>query len=223
MGTIGFFLVTASGLAWTIVYISIIHASLKDKTYGMPIAALSLNFAWELLYTVTGFLYNPYNIQTWVNFIWCFFDLTIIYCYFKFGKKEFERVADKKYFIPWSLLIFSMALILQYGFYIEFDTNSPNYLPDLKDFIDPRLSAWYSAFLQNLLMSVLFINMLVTRKNSKGQTMVVAVSKFIGTLAPTILFGVILNNKLVLIAGFFCTVFDVIYIWLLSKYKKQSI
>jgi hypothetical protein len=83
----------------------------------------------------------------------------------------------------------------------------------------------YSAFLQNLLMSVLFIGMLVNRGNREGQSLTIAVSKWLGTLAPTILFGVLggehMNgpNTLILVAGSFCSLFDLIYIWMLLRAK----
>ena len=55
----------------------------------------------------------------------------------------------------------------------------------------------------------------------KGQSILLAVSKWIGTLAPTILFGVIHFNLFILVCGIFCSVFDLIYIGLLVKYKKN--
>ena len=147
MVSLGFGLVAFSGVAWTIVYISLIYTGFKEKTYGMPLFALALNFAWELLYTVSGFNNSPDNIQTWVNLVWCLFDVAIIYCYFKYGKKDFERFAPKQYFIPWSVLVFLMAFALQYGFFVEFGTAKADYLPAVVDYVDPDLGAWYSAFL----------------------------------------------------------------------------
>jgi hypothetical protein len=41
------FLILLSGLCWSIVYIQVIRKGFKDKTYGMPLFALSLNVAWE--------------------------------------------------------------------------------------------------------------------------------------------------------------------------------
>jgi hypothetical protein len=64
--------------------------------------------------------------------------------------------------------------------------------------------------------------MLLLRKNTKGQNLTVAIAKWIGTLAPTILFGIMLENNLVLILGIFCCVFDMIYIWLLWNYKPTN-
>jgi hypothetical protein len=220
MQLFGFFLVGLSGLAWTIVYVYLIKDGFKDQSCGMPLFALALNMAWELLHTILGLQDSVIGIQTWVNLIWCLFDVAIVVCYFKFGKEEFKKYANTKYFIPWSILVFFMAFILQYAFHIEFGiTNSKNF-ELFKAFFKPNLGAWYAAFLQNLIMSVLFIQMLLQRKNTKGQSLIVAVAKWVGTLAPTILFGVILENNLVLVIGLFCSVFDLIYIWLLFNYKK---
>jgi hypothetical protein len=222
MQTFGFILVILSGFAWTIVYIALIYQGLKDKSYGMPLFALALNFAWELLYTILGFQHRSASIQTWVNLTWCFFDVAIIYTYFKFGKEEFKKFFGIKYFIPWAVLIFVMAALLQYGFYTEYATTTAKNFYLFKIFIEPDLGAWYSAFIQNLMMSVLFIQMLLIRKHTKAQNLTIAIAKWIGTLAPTILFGILLENKLVLLLGLFCCVFDLIYIALLLKTNREA-
>jgi hypothetical protein len=222
MQTFGLILVGISGLAWTVVYLFLIRAGFKDKTYGMPLFALALNIAWELLYTILGFQHRTASLQTWVNFVWCLFDIAIIYTYFKYGKEEFKKFAPVKYFISWSVLIFIMAALLQYAFLKEYGTTTAKNYDIFKSFIEPDLGAWYSAFIQNLMMSVLFIQMLLIRKDARGQDMVIAIAKWIGTLAPTILFGILLENKLVLILGLFCCIFDLIYIWLLQKNSKAA-
>jgi hypothetical protein len=87
--------------------------------------------------------------------------------------------------------------------------------------------AGYSAFIQNLLMSVLFIAMLVQRGNRDGQSLSIAVNKWIGTLAPTLLYGLIgeggfpRGSFLILVAGMLCTVFDLIYIVLLRRVSNS--
>lgn len=58
--------------------------------------------------------------------------------------------------------------------------------------------------------------MLVITMSTRGQSLIIAINKWIGTLAPTILFGTIYGNQLVLILGIFCSVFDIIYIYLLT-------
>ncbi|MDP9251779.1 MAG: hypothetical protein M3O80_02135 [Chloroflexota bacterium] len=79
----------------------------------------------------------------------------------------------------------------------------------------------YSAFLQNLLMSGLFIAMFVARRGPRGQTLLIAFAKWIGTLAPTILFGFIYDSLFVIGIGLLCGVFDLAYIGLLVWAKRD--
>lgn len=87
----------------------------------------------------------------------------------------------------------------------------------------------YSAFLQNLIMSILFVQMLVSRGSREGQSLLLAVSKWIGTLAPTIQFGIFNNlglqqgHILIIVAGCFCCVFDLIYIGLLTRTASKTV
>lgn len=196
------FLTLISGIGWIIVYEECIRIGFKEKTYAMPFFALGLNVTWELIYTLSdifleahGRLVGMLLVQTLVNALWVLLDFIILYTYFKYGKKEWTKIIDKKWFIPWSLLVIVCCFALQIAFIKEFD------------FI---MAAQYSAFLQNLLMSVLFITMFIRRGNASGQSLLLAVAKWIGTLAPTILMGVITYNPVVLASGIFCTIFDLI-------------
>ena len=70
-------------------------------------------------------------------------------------------------------------------------------------------------------MSVLFISLFLKRNSKEGTSLTLAFAKWIGTLAPTILMGVITFNPVVLTCGIFCTVFDLIYIALLLRHKHS--
>jgi hypothetical protein len=193
-----------TGFCWTIVYIQLIRLGFKEKTYGMPFVALALNFSWEVLYSYLGLKYNFSNIETWIILVWLVLDALIVLTYFVYGKKYFPVYCSKDYFLPWTLIIFFMSFILQYFFFVEFGS----------------LGKVYSAFLQNLIMSVLFLIMLVHRSDLKGQSLGIAITKWIGTLAPTILFGIIYGNKLALVLGIFCSLFDLIYVYFINNIRK---
>jgi len=213
-------LTVISGVCWTIVYIEGIRIGFRDKSYAIPFYALALNFAWEGLYTSFGFRINGLNLQNIFNAVWLTFDIGILYTYFKFGQKYFRTGlkgpsadrdgADKTFFIAWSVLGLVTAFALQYALLKEFGVAK---------------GAGYSAFLQNLLMSVLFIAMLAARGTREGQSLSIAVNKWIGTLAPTILYGLIgeggfpRGSFLILVAGILCSVFDLIYIRMLLVRK----
>ena len=197
-----------SGLCWTIVYIEGIRLGFKDRTYAIPFVALALNIAWEFLYTVLGFRTSPTDVQTIINAVWFLFDIGILCTYLRFGRQYFPSSLPQSWFLPWSLLVLLMAFLVEYSFAREFG--------ELK-------GGSYAAFLQNLLMSVLFITMLAQRGSTAGQSLVIGVAKWIGTLAPTIIFGLMGTRTfngpsfLIFIAGLFCSVFDLIYIALLTR------
>ena len=205
--TIKLILTIISGVCWTVVYLEGIRVGFKDKSYAIPFYALALNIAWELLHTIFG-LEAGVSIQTIINAVWFTFDVGILYTYFRFGQKYFPDHLPASGFVVWSTLGLVTALGVEYAFIREFGA---------------AVGAGYSAFLQNLLMSVLFIDMFVKRKGDEGQSLYIAVSKWLGTLAPTIQFGVLGDGGfpngsfLILVLGIFCSAFDLFYIWLLCK------
>jgi len=233
-------LTIVSGVCWTVVYIDGIRIGFRDRSYAIPFYALALNFAWELLYTILGFRHQGVTVQNVFNAVWFTFDIGILYTYFRFGMKYFGSPygllatagspdrsgppatvfdTDRLYrafavgrtgFIAWSILGLITGFAVQYAFRREFGIGK---------------GAGYSAFSQNLLMSVLFIAMLWKRGSREGQSLTIAVNKWIGTLAPTILYGAVGEGDfphgsfLILTLGIFCSVFDLIYIWLLARAK----
>ncbi len=209
LDTIKLVLTVISGICWTVVYIEGIRVGLRDRSYAIPFYALALNFAWELLHTIYGFRAGV-SVQTIINAVWFAFDCGILFTYFRYGRKYFPRSLTPRAFIGWSVLGLVTALCVEYGFIREFGV---------------AVGAGYSAFLQNLLMSVLFIGMFVRRGSNEGQSLAIAVNKWIGTLAPTILFGILgdggfpTGSFLILVLGILCSVFDLIYVWMLFKLK----
>jgi len=214
-------LTLVSGICWTVVYIDGIRLGFKHRSYAIPFYALAFNFAWELLYTYYGFQ-STISVQAVVNAVWLVFDIGILVTYFKFGRKYFPaRVPGYSpasedaggAFIGWSILALVSAFCVEFAFRKEFGV---------------RVGAGYSAFLQNLLMSVLFIAMLVKRASREGQSLTIAVSKWLGTLAPTILFGIIgdggfpRGNFLIAVVGVLCSVFDLVYIRLLLNTRPAK-
>jgi hypothetical protein len=225
--TIKIVLTIISGVCWTVVYIDGIRIGFRDKSYAIPFYALALNFAWELLYTYFGFRTNGVTVQNVFNAVWFAFDVGILYTYFKFGRKYFSSINffnpetesrvkpphSKTAFLAWSVLALITAFVVQYAFRREFGVSK---------------AAAYSAFPQNLIMSILFIGMVVKRGSREGQSLTIAVNKWLGTLAPTILYGAIgeggfpRGSFLILTVGSLCSLFDLIYIRMLFMTPRRD-
>lgn len=201
------FLTLLSGICWCIVYEECIRLAIKDKTYAMPFWALALNITWEGIYTYQD-LSAGVGVQGIVNVLWFCLDVVILVLYFKYGKKHHDAGSDKLFYL-WTVLGIAAMFLVQLAYVKEFG-------------LEGHLSAQYSAFAQNLIMSIAFIHMLVKRGNAKGQSMLLAIAKWIGTLAPTITMGIMSTNYVVLVCGLLCTVYDLIYIVLLYRTKKSE-
>ena len=201
------FLTIVSGLAWTIVYIEAIRLGFKYKTYAMPVVALGLNIAWETIYGFHG-LTGTISAQSIINLVWAAADVAIVYTFFRFGRAELPNFVTRPLFVGWGIVVFGTSYALQALFIGEFGWTD---------------GARYSAFLQNLLMSGLFIAMLVARRGTRGQSLVIAIAKWLGTLAPTILIGVLGNLPFILWIGLLCSLFDLIYIGMLVWAKMHPV
>ena len=206
MSPLSLVLTLISGIAWTIVYLDAIRVGFRDRTYAMPLAALGLNFAWETIYAAYG-VGRGLSAQALINVGWALADAVIVVTFFRFGRTELPRFLTAPLFVAWGVLVLAtsyavqLLLIGQFGF---------------------EAAGRYAAFLQNLLMSGLFIAMFVERGGLRGQSLVIAVAKWIGTLAPTILFGALHRSALILGLGLMCSVLDLIYIGLILLTKPSN-
>ncbi len=201
------FLMLLSGVTWTLVYIEAIRIGLRQQTYAIPVAALGLNFAWEWIYTVHGMMSHG-QLQDWINLVWALADTFIVYTFFRYGKKEFPHLASKLMFVIAGIGLIAVSFAVQGLFIQEFGMKGMQ-------------AARYSAFLQNLLMSGLFIAMFIARRGARGQSLTIAIAKWIGTLAPTIIFGVLQDSSFILGIGLLCSLLDIIYIALLVVAKRS--
>jgi hypothetical protein len=211
MDYIKLLLMFVSAIAWTLVYVNCIRIGFQQKTYCIPLWALSLNFTWEVWHGIYDLHELGPQLQVIINVIWALFDSVILFTFFKFGKRHFPKNLKSGWFYTWGIISLIISFLVQYAFVMEFGTT---------------MGGGYAAFLQNLLMSVLFIIMLQNRNGTEGQSLTIAYSKCIGTLAPTILFGIIGSvamigpNIFILIIGLIIFVFDLAYIVLLTKVRK---
>ena len=150
-------------VSWMIAYFAIIRRGFKDQTFGMPVAALAANLSWEASYS---FLVDPLGDHIHTLSIPCFFiDLVIAAQCLKYGGKDFTVPLVRKYF----RLIFCAAVAVAFPVvYLGFG-----------EFNDP--DGEYTGFGINFMMSFLFIAMLLRRDGAGGQSMYIAIFKWLGT------------------------------------------
>ena len=207
MQIISTMLVVISGICWSAVYVDSIRTGFRQKTFCMPLFALGLNIAWEGIYACMDlFVRQTISAQAIANTVWFLLDIFIVVSFLKYGREETVGEAGKKWFIPWTILVLASCFVLQILFIAEFgDTAGEK----------------YSAYIQNIIMSAAYLGMLHSRRSSRGQTMLIAVCKCIGTLTPTI-YGTLEGNTFILVTGIICFIFDLIYIFALHSVIRKE-
>lgn len=161
-------IMVGSGALWTLAYLLIIRQGFLDRTYGMPLAALCANLSWELIF---AFVYPHELPQRAVNVVWFSFDVMILVQLLLYGPREFSGLPRRLFYAAFALALATafgavLTITLQFG---DFD-------------------GAYSAFGQNLMMSVLFVTMLHTRGSLRGQSVSIAALKMGGTALASFAF-----------------------------------
>jgi hypothetical protein len=190
-----------SGVLWTLVYILIIRLGFQEKTYGMPIAALCANISWEFIFS---FIQPHEPPQNYINVIWFVFDLIIVLQTVRFGKAAFSRELPAYLFSP----VFLLTVLMSFGAILAITY-------EFKDW-----DGKYAAFGQNLMMSVLFISMLLRRKDVSGQSIYIALFKMFGTLLPSVLFFLRFPSS-ILLNFLYVSIFSFDLIYLVMLYAKH--
>jgi hypothetical protein len=158
------------GVLWTIAYIMIIWRSYKDKTYGVPFVAICTNISWEFVFT---FIFPPKSQAQWLfNLGWFVLDIFIVGSLLIYGKKEFKGRLPASLFYP------TLIFILIISFFLVLTS-----VPEFKDY-----QGKYSAFFMDLVMSVLFIEMLIQRQDVRGQSFYIAIFKMTASMFYTMVF-----------------------------------
>lgn len=154
-------LIVGSGIFWTLVYTLMIKRGWEDATYGMPIAALCANLAWEIIF-VFVFPHGP--VQRTVNAVWLTLDLVILLQVLYFGPREF-RLLPPRVFRAAVLCGLVLGLGMVFSVTVEFSD----------------YQGAYAAFGQVAMMGVLFPWMLYLRRSLRGQSLAIGVCKMLGS------------------------------------------
>lgn len=213
-----------SGICWTLVYFCTVFRGIKDKSYGMPLVALALNFTWEFTFS---FIYPPSDssiVLTIINTVWCIFDAGIVYTFLRNGYKYFdESYGIKK---PAFYAIAFLAFFLSFGIMYQGAT----FFADLPYFKRETFEVGkFIAMFQNAVMSCLFVNMFYTRKKAghpaEGLSLYAAIFKIIGTSLTVGITQITShpgNWQMISIAEITCFIFDIWYIILVWKELKEQ-
>lgn len=174
-----------NGICWTLTYITAIILGFKNRTWCIPKLAICMSFSWELLVVINRIQNGSVGgIPFYVQLTWLILDVVILVIWLMFDggtEKLFQNLC----------LFFSVFTVMYVFAY--------------------RGQAWVlTAFLDNVIMSVLFIYRR-TKDHTPWTSRLIAVAKMIGTFSATILEGLIWWNPMILYIGGMCFLLDLYY------------
>lgn len=200
---------------WSVAYIECIRIGLQKKTYCMPFFAICMNMTWETLSLIDYLNHDGTNAALYFTYaVWMLLDIGIVCTYLLYGKKELKAFLSSwgiqdythvnKLFIARTL--FGFAVVIGVILYLYFNVVS-----------------WkgYFSFINNLIMSALFIGMFFLRRGGNSQSLSIAITKCIGTLCATITM-ILGGNTTLWIIGVFCFIIDIVYICIILHSMRMS-
>lgn len=199
-------LFTAGAALWIVAYVIILRRAFRQRMLAIPVAAVICNFGNE----VSGaFFFVPdmglaLVVAYWA---WMVLDMVIIVNLFRYGRDQWSSPFLKENF-PWIVgLSFLFSIALSSFFMVRYD------LP--MGVID--------AYIVNIVMSVTFIGLLLSRGPSDGDRLL-GWTKFLGTGIISVMFQTKYPDNHFLTAIYITVAFfDVLYLWLLSRRFPSSL
>lgn len=160
-----------SSLFWTLAYALILARAAADRAYGMPPVALAANLAWEVTFLATTLAHGAHDVRLALLLPWTLLDLGLLWQCLRYGPDEREApLASRRFRAEVAAVLVMAAAVLT------------ALVREMRDAI-----GWYAAFGQNLMMSALFIGMLRRRRDLRGQSLAIGVSKLLGTFFAFVL------------------------------------
>jgi len=157
-----------------LTYVLVILRGRKDKTYGMPFAAMCINVTWEFLYT---FVYHPPGQWTdpdvWMHvladFIWFALDIGIVVTWWQFASADRPPGLSPRWRGPALALGTGSAMAVIIGMAGQFKA------------VETQMPGTTSCSLRCLVMSALFVAMVLRRDSAAGQSLPIAISKLLAS------------------------------------------
>jgi len=178
---------------WLGAYALIVKHSFGEKIHGMPVVAMCGNISWEFILGLglfpacPAYWANCAQPVSWpVTFLAALLDVFILYTIIRFGRDQFQTPFIRRYFPTLVLLGVATAAGIIYTFMSELYTLNiygarvGNGVPE---FLQAGLQGGiFTGWGLALMMAILFIAMLISRGDVRGQSFYIALFMGLGNL-----------------------------------------
>jgi hypothetical protein len=191
-------LVTGLVTFWLFAYVLAIHRARVDKRVGIPTLAVVGDVAWEGVHSL---VIQGFQAQRLLDFAWFLVDLVILWQVFLYGNKDFPAMSSKAYR---AMVLGALAWAVAFMILMT------------REFSD--VIGLYDGNILVMFLSWSFVYTLRKRKSSAGQSMYVAIFKWLGTFLACVNTAFVYPHRLFLLFTFATAfVLDVTYMVMLHR------
>lgn len=196
-------------LLWVWAYVLMIRIGFRDRTYGLPLLAIALNFTWEIIYV---FIFPPDNRAVlWLRVAWLVTDAFNVWLLIWYGRAVQNIPEIRRHFHFVLLGTFALAWVGHLALHHRLQDQGGD----------------ESAYSINFIMSVLFVFLYFNRRDLSGLSYGAAWAKMLGTgIMSLVAFLSFMHSggTHYLLEYLFVTIFifDVIYIRLLHAARSRK-
>jgi hypothetical protein len=178
---------------WLGAYALIIKHSFGERIHAMPVVAMCGNISWEFILGLGLFpacpaywANCPAGVMGPVTMLAALMDAFILYTIIRFGRSQFQTPFIRKYFAVLVLLGVALASAIIFSFMSEMYTENI-FAARVGDTVPAFLQAGlqggiYTGWGLALMMAILFIAMLISRGDVRGQSFYIALFMGLGNL-----------------------------------------
>lgn len=145
--------------SWLGAYLLALCRGYIDKTYAIPLPAIMANVVWELIYGTV--FRNQSPCGPYLPVLWLAVDVIILAQALWYWRREFSATSKLAF-----SFIFASGMITCFGILYYAQVEGVHYIA--------------SAFPQDLMMAILFIQMLIVRNDVRGQSMYIGLLQMLG-------------------------------------------
>lgn len=150
-------------IAWTAVYALMVKRGVQDKTFAMPLTALSIDLGWEFYFS---FLAEA-SYRQWIPAMpWLAINLGVFYTAYRYGREDFDWPILRRWFRPILVAMVLVASFLVWSFVEAFGDHYG------------ALAASFAMLVYSTLLPV----MLIRRNSLAGQSIYIALLILIGDI-----------------------------------------
>lgn len=192
-----------TAVGWILTYVLAIRQAIVDRRVGIPAYLIAVDFAWEFSLT---FILQQTPTQRGIDLVWVVFDAVLLFQVFRHGRADYPALSRVRF--NWSIVaVLIWAAVVVIAAANEFHDRD----------------GMYTGMIIQGPLSAAFILMLRRRGSSVGQSMYIAVTKFVGSLFAGLTAFVLYPSHLlfyVLVPTYVCL--DAAYIVLLRRQMRAE-